>query len=236
MTFFLLPCYNEEKSLKAVLEEFKNINTDFEICIVDDGSQDATNEVAKNLKEKFNLPVEILKHKKNQGLGSAIKTGFGKILKRAKEDDFVVVMDADGTHPLSVAQKMINVAKKQNCDIVIASRFKRGGMQKGVSFVRGFLSRLSSFFLKLFFGKICDWTSGFRVYRAGALKRIFKKIRQKQFTVQVEILFLAKKQNLKICEVPLQLNYKLKKSPSKLRLFSLLFSYLQFFTREVWTE
>lgn len=231
MIFFLLPCYNEEKAIRPVL---RNIASSLEaggykIVIVDDGSEDKSAGVADKIAADLNIPVKVLRHSLNYGLGRAMRTGLDWICKNAGRGDFVITMDCDNTHPADVAVRMLE--KLCGCDFVIASRFVNGGSQKGVPFLRGFLSRSASQFFRLFYPAVSDWTSGFRAYRVEVLRKLEVpgRIREKGFTSQLEILLILLKGKSRVCEVPLELDYMRKMGRSKMSFFPVVFSYLKFF-------
>ncbi len=230
MIFFLLACYNEEKAIKPV---FRDILSAFgmsgvRIILVDDGSGDETVGTADKMSQELKIPLKILRHPCNMGLGEALKTGLGWICKNAAARDFVVTMDCDNTHPPATARKMASMLP--GCDVVIASRFREGGCQKGVPFLRAAVSRIASLFFRLFYTAVSDWSSGFRAYRVEVIRelKIPERIREKGFTSQMEILLFLLRSGARICEVPLKMDYSLKKSRSKMRFFPLIFSYAKF--------
>ncbi len=237
MIYFLLAAYNEAESVESVFTSIKRaIGRDFVILLVDDGSVDGTAERAKSAAEKININLELIRHPRNLGLGSAIKTGLEWIEANASLDDIVITMDCDDTHPPEIVEGMVEklgVGGHAGCEVVIASRFVKDGFCLGVSFVRSFISRAGSLFMSLFFYKsaVSDWTSGFRAYKAGALKKagIPHLLREKGFSVQLEIIFILLSCGTVIDECPLQMDYSLKKSVSKMRLFPLLMTYIRFF-------
>ncbi len=236
--FFLLAAYNEAEAVEPVFKSIKRaIAGDFVILLVDDGSVDGTSERAAGVAEELSINLKIITHTRNRGLGAALKTGFEWIDKNAASDDIVVTMDCDDTHPPETVPGMIEKlggGNRHACDAVIASRFVKGGLCRGVPFARSFISRAGSFFMSLFFHKssVSDWTSGFRAYKAAVLKKagIPGLLREKGFSVQLEILFILLSSGVVIEECPLQMDYALKKSPSKMRLFPLLLAYIRFFS------
>jgi len=231
MISFLLACYNEENSIKPVFRDIANVfgRSGYRIVLVDDGSGDETVRVADKMSHELGIPLKILRHPCNMGLGAALKTGLGWICKNSAAGDFIITMDCDNTHPPETAAKMIE--KLSCCDTVIASRFANGGCQKGVPFLRAAVSRIASRFFRLFCPAVSDWSSGFRAYRVETIKKlnISGRIREKGFASQIEILFMLLSGKVKICEVPLRMDYSLKKSRSKMRFFPLIFSYAKFF-------
>jgi len=239
MIYFLLAAYNEAESVEPVFTSIKRaIGRDFVILLVDDGSVDGTSERARSAAEKININLELIRHPRNLGLGSAIKTGFEWIDKNASSDDIVVTMDCDDTHPPEIVEGMVEKlgdGVRTGCDVVIASRFVKDGFCMGVSFVRSLISRAGSLFMSLFFYKssVSDWTSGFRAYKAVALKKagIPHLLCEKGFSVQLEIIFMLLSAGAIIEECPLRMDYSLKKSASKMRLFPLLLAYVKVMAR-----
>ncbi|MFH1958156.1 MAG: glycosyltransferase family 2 protein [bacterium] len=230
MIFFLLACYNEEKAIEPVFRDILSVfgMSGYRIVLVDDGSGDGTAGTADKMSQELKIPLKILRHPCNMGLGAALKTGLGWICKNASGGDFVVTMDCDNTHPPATAWKM--AAKLPGCDAVIASRFRAGGRQKGVPFLRAAVSRIASRFFRLFYPAVSDWSSGFRAYRVEVIResKIPERIREKGFISQLEILLMLLRGKAGICEVPLRMDYSLKKSRSKMRFFPLVFSYAKF--------
>ncbi len=85
----IIPTYNEEKGIAAVLDNLQYLDDNYEVIVVNDGSNDNTYEIVKKCSH-----VRLINHEQNSGYGAALKTG----IKSAK-GDVVVIMDADGTYP-----------------------------------------------------------------------------------------------------------------------------------------
>lgn len=159
----IIPCYNEEDSIGALLKELLEIgNSWFEIVVINDGSIDKTATVVSQYKTValVDLPV-------NLGIGGAVQTGF----KYALENDFDVAIqvDGDGQHPASEIPKLLKVYDETHANIVIGSRFiTKQGFQSSA------LRRLGIFYLhwlnKILTQKnIYDITSGFRLFDKKAI-------------------------------------------------------------------
>lgn len=228
--YLLLPAYNEENALPSLLSSIphKLADLNYEVVVVDDGSSDRTAAVAGQ------YPVTLLRHEKNKGLGSAMKTGFDHITRSAGENDLIVAMDADDTHDSSLILEMMK--KIPEFDIVIASRYCPGGRQTGVGFVRAALSRLMSKTLKIVFpvNGAQDYSSGYRAYRAGIVKNGIKTfgndfIQSSGFACMPEILVKLASLGSKVTEVPLVMHYEFKKSGSKFRPVDLIIGYFRLF-------
>jgi dolichol-phosphate mannosyltransferase len=139
-TFVVLPAYNEEQALPRLLAKLAPLYTEGRlggrVIVVDDGSRDATADVARN----WGNPVELISHSRNMGLGAAIRTGLTHAICLATPDDAIVTMDADDTHSPGLIPRMVQ-ALGEGYDLVIASRYQPGSRTLGVSATRRFLSR-----------------------------------------------------------------------------------------------
>jgi len=238
MIYFLLPAYNEEKNIVEVLRNIKENFSDDEYCVVlvNDGSTDKTEEVAKSV--MADLQLKILSHEKNLGLGRALKTGFEYILENissenAQNEGVLITLDADNSHPIDLCKKMIEKARA-GTDIVIGSRYCPGAAEIGVGFTRKLLSRMASLIFSIFlrYPKIKDYTSGYRAYRLAFLSKMKKTysekfITERGFSAGTEILIKSFTLRPKIEEVPLILRYDLKKGKSKIRILPTIFAYLK---------
>lgn len=231
MIYFVLPAYNEERNISAVLGGIRDVfaNEKYRVILIDDGSEDNTKEIAIKLSQ--NIPIHIVEHRKNLGLGRSLKDGLLYLLPFLNEDDVVITMDADNTHPVEVSKKMIK--KMPGYEIVIASRYS-GGAEIGVSLFRRMLSKTSNLVLGFLFHRrgLRDYTSGYRLFRGNLLKKLYQMygeniICQKGFGATTELLLRCLKFKPKICEVPLPLRYDLKKGRSKMRVLKEIFSYLR---------
>lgn len=218
--FLLLPAYNEEKALPSLLGKVKGMQ--LKVIVVDDGSSDRTAEVAAK-----HCSV-LLRHEKNKGLGEALTTGFDYVAKHAADDDMVVTMDADDTHDPALIPSMLQ--RMKDFDIVIASRYCKGGKQTGVGVVRSFLSRAMSLVLGLVFPVrgASDYSSGYRAYKVGILKHGLQ-IESHGFACMPEILVKLAAAGARVTEIPLVMHYELKKSGTKFKPLDLVAGYLSLF-------
>lgn len=231
--YLMLPAYNEEASLEKMIGRIQAAMEAnairYQVVLVNDGSTDRTAEIAEKLGRT--LPVQLVNHEKNKGLGEAVKTGLGKIAGISLPHDIVVTMDADDTHPPDLIPKM--VAKiQEGHDLVVASRYVEGAQEIGLSFRRKLLSRGASTLLKTLFPVrgLSDYTCGYRAYRASMIQKAFASygdlfVREKGFTAIVEILLKLRHLNLTACEVPLVLRYDQKVGASKMPVVKTILRY-----------
>ena len=195
----IIPAYNEEKRLPATLKEWQSFldqknNPSYQICeiiIVDDGSTDKTIDVAQYFK-KF-LPVKIVKIKSNKGKGNAVRSGVKEAI-----GDFIFIYDADAAVLPKELEKIF--AKTQNSDIVIGSRMTKDAKVK-MSFGRKFVGKCFHIFCYPLIPKIKDASCGAKLFKTSCAKKIFGMQKIDRFAFDIEILWLAKKQNFKIKEV-----------------------------------
>lgn len=235
MIYFLLCAYNESKNIVSVIQNIRenireNIKQGYKIIIVNDGSTDDT---LLQIKKIQNDDIIVLNHDKNLGLGLAIKTGIKYLSNVINEDDIVITMDADNTHPVEVVYQMLQEYAKGN-EVIIASRYCPGGQQLGVPLYRKFISWSAKLILTNLFPykNVRDYTSGYRLYSGRVVKNLIELyednfITQKNFVVQLEILVKLFKINPKVAEVPLKIEYYKKYGKSKLKIIKNLLSYIE---------
>jgi len=238
--FVCLPCYNEERSLPPLLDQFAQLIARSEepmrLIAVDDGSADKTRQVLQDRAKE--MPLEVVIHERNRGLGPAIVSGFRAALRRAeKEDDIVVCLDADDTHDPKYIPAMA-ARIHAGADVVIASRYQAGSKEVGVPFMRRILSHGARwvFRLALPIPGVRDYTCGYRAYRAGLLREAMevfgdKLIERRGFACTDEVLIKLSSLTERIEETPFVLRYDKKRSPSALPLMETIFATLKLLHR-----
>jgi len=229
--FIILPCFDEEKNINPLIHSIDRVLRPeilYKIIAVNDGSHDRTSEVLKDLSADY--PVKVLEHRINMGLGVALRTGLLAAAEEALDDDFVVIMDSDSTHDPKHVLDMLIAARK--ADVVVGSRYVKGGVQLNVPLHRVILSKMVNLFVgKLFRLPVKDATSGFRCFRADLIKRLCdtfgsRIIESNGFEASLELLFKAVHSGGFVDEVPILLDYGRKGGDSKMHLFSTVVSYL----------
>lgn len=237
--FLALPAYNEEEALPELLERvgeaFADNGLPYEVIIVDDGSQDDTAKIASQL--SFQMPIHLVQHEKNQGLGPTIRDGLREAVDRAGERDIIVTMDADNTHPPGLIDRMVQMIH-EGCDVVIASRFERGGCAVGVPIERHFLSLGARVLFTCLFPTrgVRDYTSGFRAYRASAIRQGFADhgdalVGETGFSCMADVLLKLRKQGALFGEAPLRLRYDRKGGASKMQVLKTIWLTLKLLGR-----
>lgn len=223
-----LPAYNEEDCLPGLLARFRKLfarhpEWDGIVIVVDDGSRDRTAEVTLEWAGK--MPVRLVRHEKNKGLGEAIKTGLRSAAALSTSpDDVLVCMDADNTHPPRHVPSMMREIER-GADMVIASRYRPGSEQHGVPLHRMAMSYgallLFSIFLRI--PGVRDYTCGFRAYRMDLIQRALAHygdtiITREGFACTDQLLVNLACLGARVREVPFILRYDRKIGESKIRL------------------
>lgn len=235
MIWVFLPAYNEEQALPLVARKFRDVfaqgGSPYRIVVLDDGSTDRTADVALELSRE--LPLTLIRHPKNMGLGPTMDDGLDYVAKESADSDIIVTLDCDDTHEPSYTPVAIE-RLKQGADVVILSRYSEGGGEEGLSPLKSLLSRGAGLFLKLFFPirGVREYSCGYRVMTAAILKKAkrrfgarFVHLKDLGFVATPEILIKMKMIGARIAEVPFRLRYDRKPTPSKNRPLRTIYGY-----------
>ncbi len=229
----VLPAYNEEKDLPVLLtrigEAMQRQALSYQIIVVDDGSKDRTAHIATEAART--MPLKLIQHEVNRGLGGAMQTGLAAAMDAAK---FVVTMDSDNSHdPVYIADMVKFLDGHPAVDYVIVSRYQPGSVVVGVPYYRQLLSYGCFFLLKVLapYKSVRDYSTGFRGYRAEVLTAAAKSydnklIEESGFVCQLELLLKLRAIGAVAAEIPYVLRYDLKEGVSKLRIWRTLQRYL----------
>lgn len=220
----VLPAYEEAENLPALLtalrETLAGLRQPAQVLLVDDGSRDATAAVAQGFAPA--LPITIVRHDRNLGLGRTLADGLARVLADAADGDAIVTMDADDTHPPAVIPSLL-AALEAGADVAVASRYVAGARLQGVPLRRRLLSRAAARLVRLVAPDpgARDVTCGFRAYRAAALRRATARygrlVEADGFACMLDLLLKLRAVGARIAEVPIDLRYDRKRGASKLR-------------------
>ncbi len=234
-----LPAYNEEAGLPEVLAAFERevlgAGYSGRVIIVDDGSTDGTAQVIREWSAR--LPLELVRHAGNRGLGETIEDGLRRAAEMAAPEDVIVTMDADNTHAPGAIPDLAR-RLDQGYDVVIASRFRPGSRVEGLSGFRHLMTYGARILFQLMFPirGVRDYTCGFRAYRAGRLQETLARhpgrlLREEGFAAMAEILLYLRGRGVKMSEVPMVLRYDRKRGPGKMRVGATVVKTLQLLAR-----
>lgn len=227
----VLPAFNEEKDLPRLLDRLQAsldaVGRQYEIIVVDDGSKDRTAEIAQEA--AMRMPVRLVRHAVNQGLGRAMQTGLSVA---ADLGGVVVTMDADNSHDPRYIAEMVAVLERESVGLVIASRFRPGSQVQGVPWHRRMLSWGCFLAMKLAlpYKGVRDYSTGFRAYSPAAIRALVEKygdrlVEVSGFACMLEILAKLRTVGASAKEIPYTLRYDEKLGVSKLRIMRTLRQY-----------
>ncbi len=219
---------NLKKFLVNVSHEMQALQHDFEIIACLDGSKDESFNLVSDF-AKFH-PVKILPLKNERGLGLAFKRLFLDVIENSADDDLVISLDADNTHNPEQIFEMLEHFKKNNLDLLVASRFCSSSVMADFPLRRQLISKSISLLLQNLFSvkkisgqKLQDFTSGYRIYKVEKLKKLFaleknQFITEPEFTYTCELLIKLARINCRIDEIAISYDYGKKLGVSKLRI------------------
>jgi dolichol-phosphate mannosyltransferase len=197
----VLPTYNEAANIERLVSEvLDKLPAAGQILIVDDSSPDGTGEIAARLASEH-ADVHFLSRPRKEGLGPAYIAGFRQAL--AAGAGLVVEMDSDFSHEPAYLPRLLDAA--QRADVVIGSRYVRGGGVTEWGTVRRGISRGGSAYARIALGlPVRDLTGGFKCFRREVLEAIdLDSIRSRGYAFQVEITYRAIELGFDVVEVPI---------------------------------
>ncbi|QIW95134.1 hypothetical protein AMS68_000652 [Peltaster fructicola] len=200
----LLPTYNERKNLPIIcwlLEQmFTENKLDWEVIIVDDGSPDGTQDVAKQLIKAMGANrIKLHTRSGKLGLGTAYVHGL-----QFATGNYVIIMDADFSHHPKFLPLMIKKQKEGDWDIVTGTRYAGDGGVYGWDLKRKMVSRGANLFADTVLRPgVSDLTGSFRLYKKKVLQEVMNKTESKGYTFQMEMMVRAKGMGFRVTEVPI---------------------------------
>jgi len=196
----ITPVFNEADNLQIFINQLEktlsNLNKEFEVIIVDDNSPDGSGAIADELARRYGN-IRVFRRPSKMGLGTAYKEGF-----KHATGDIVISIDCDLSHDPSYLPRLIDASK--DSDIIVGSRFVKGGAIKGRTIGRNVLSVFANWFIRQLTGyHVLDWTSGLRVYRRNVLESVFPQVACKKWDFQFEVLYKSLRSNFSVKEMPI---------------------------------
>jgi len=198
----VLPTYNERENLERMAAAILAALPEGSLLVVDDSSPDGTGELADTLSAR-EARVSVLHRPNKEGLGVAYRDGFRWVLERP-ETRAVVQMDADFSHDPNVLPSLL-APLMQNADLVLGTRYVRGGGTVGWSRRRELISRGGTLFARtVLLLPYHDLTGGFKAWRRELLDAIrLRETSGSGYGFQVETTWWAHRRGARIVEVPI---------------------------------
>jgi dolichol-phosphate mannosyltransferase len=196
----IIPTYNEIENLEAIVAAVL-AHPEPHLLIVDDNSPDGTGALANQLKQRYPGRLDVLHRAGKQGLGRAYIAGFEYALER--DYDLVMEMDADFSHdPAHLPQFFAAI---QRADLVLGSRYVRGGGTVNWSLPRKIISRGGSLYARFILGlPINDLTGGFKCFRREVLEAIdLASVAATGYAFQIEMTYRTARLGFRIVETPI---------------------------------
>lgn len=201
----VIPAYNEASRLPATLDEvlayLQQTPWDWRIRIVDDGSTDETAAVAERYQHAD--PRVVLQREPHGGKGAAVKAGL-----LASTSEYRFICDADLSMPIREVERFLP-PHVTNADIVIATREGAGARRVGEPVRRHLVGRMFNALVQwLLLPGLEDTQCGFKMFTARAVERVFPLVTVNGWSFDIEALYLARRQGLRIVEVPIEWHYR----------------------------
>jgi len=223
MLFFVIPCLDERDNMPALFAGLRAAThgLDAVAILVDDGSTDGTADAARE--HAGELPLDVVTHERNRGLGRAVESGLRRALELSQDDgDLVVTIEGDNTSDLADLP-VILAAAARGADVVMASTELAGGGLIGVSGWRVAASKAVATAFRILGGlrEFRSITPLYRAYRVGLLRRAFATygdvlVQESGFAVNVELLVKLRHLGPRIVEVPTTIDWNRRLGTSKL--------------------
>ena len=207
----IIPCFNEVKTIIKIIDKVKNFTKyKKEIIIVDDGSNDGSQDLLKNLNDQT---IKIIFHKKNLGKGMAIKSALELVT-----GDLILIQDADLEYDPVNYDNLLKPFYETDADVVYGSRFLGGGNYVRIHFFWHYIAnKILTFFCNVITNlNMTDMETGYKVFRSSALKSI--SIYESSFAVEPEITIKLARKKFKFFEVPISYNGRSYEDGKKIRL------------------
>ena len=194
----IVPAHNEQASVAGVIREIRAIDRDFEVVVVDDGSTDATAQVAEA------AGATVIRLPFNVGIGGAVQTGYQYALEHGF--DLAIQVDGDGQHDPREIEQVVRPILEGRADLVVGTRFVKGGGYRGTRLRRVGIRLFAAVVSMLVRQHVSDTTSGFRAVNRKAL-RLFAADYPHDYP-EVESIVLLSRHRLRMLEVPVQMRVR----------------------------
>ncbi len=200
--WIIIPTYNECENVGPITEAVLSAVPDAHVLIVDDGSPDGTGQLADTM-AAANPAIAVLHRQAKHGLGRAYVAAFKALLGR--EADLIVQMDADFSHPVRFLPALLEPLLSGKADVVLGSRYIKGGQIPRWNIMRRLVSRGGSVFAGVvLLMPYRDLTGGFKAWRAPVLRAIdLDRLHAGGYAFQIETTFRARLTGARIVEVPI---------------------------------
>jgi glycosyltransferase involved in cell wall biosynthesis len=215
MLSVIIPVYNEDKTIEAIINQVNNLPIEKEIIVVNDCSKDRTALILRNL--SFDN-LKVIHHVSKRGKGAAVRTGLENAV-----GEFVIIQDADLEYNPNDYLKLLEAIKDQGVAIVLGARFTEGyhgrALPKtGNRFLTGLVNRL-------FDVKLNDCFTCYKLMRRESILGL--GLESNSFDIEIEILVKAIKKKMRILEIPISYNPRSYKEGKKIKIWDGLWAVIR---------
>lgn len=237
MVYFTFPIYNEEHNIQAVIPAVRKLMSEkqYKIVAVNDGSSDGSGRV---IKELMSRDIIVEETRINMNIGAVFSLAIDRVLRESEsDDDIMIIMESDQTSEVDLIKEIIKEIEERGNDIVIASRYQKGGGYRNFPIKRIIASRCANYFLKKVFPikpEVIDYTIFMRGYRVRVLRDSIEcfglpgLIQSHGFIANSELLIKTALFTKKIKEVPFIYDYGRKIGKSKMNVIRTINEYFTF--------
>ncbi len=193
-----LPTYNERENVERMVRTLHGLGVD--VLVIDDNSPDGTGDIANSLAAELD-GVSVLHRERKEGLGPAYLAGFRRALDEGAE--LILEMDCDFSHDPADVRRLVDAA--ESSDLVLGSRYAKGGGTRNWGLLRRFISRGGSLYAQMILGlPVRDLTGGFKCYRRAVVEALpLDQIDSKGYAFQIETTYRAVRTGFSVREVPI---------------------------------
>lgn len=234
--YFVLPIYNEENNILTIITEIRRafVGYSYKIMAMNDGSSDGSMRILNELQSDDMIVDGSLI---NMNIGATFSLAVDRVIKESKNNnDIVVILESDQTSNIGLVHDLIAEIRNKSQDIVVASRYLKGGGYRNFPLLRLIYSRCANGLLKLFFPlkNVTDYTIFLRAYRITIFKPIIDRLtihgllQSQGFVANSELLVKCAVFTERISEVPFVYDYGRKIGKSKMNVFRTINEYFVF--------
>lgn len=206
----IVPVYNEEKTLKNIVQKIFEVekeefalenNIKLEVILVDDCSSDNSRKIIEEL-SKENEKIKVCLHKKNQGKGAALKTGFIEAT-----GDFIGIQDADDEYNPVEYLKLIKPLLDDKADVVYGSRYLKQDTRRVLYFWHTFMNKKLTLLTNMYTNlDITDMETCYKLFKKDVIKEIAPKLKENRFGFEPEVTVYVAKGKYRVYECAISYN------------------------------
>lgn len=198
----IIPTYNEIENIEKIIAAVSDIEGDYHILVIDDGSPDGTADAVRSIQKQCPDRIFLIERSGKLGLGTAYVAGFKWALEH--DYDYIFEMDADFSHNPADLPRLLAACVEGGADMSVGSRYCDGINVVNWPMGRIMISYCASIYVRTVLGfRIFDSTAGFVCYSRKVLETIdLDAVRMKGYGFQIELKYTAHKLGFKIAEVP----------------------------------